>query len=308
MKKLLQQELAYSWRSKTFLVFTLFLTATFCAVMIFELSGIFQLQDSYQKYLTFYTEQGVDLSESEYTVQESTDGLELIENPLAYTKEKMAGFLYALSPEYRITRFLELSCVIFPLLLGAWGAYTASYDTKYKTLKMKVCSSSKTYVFWSKQVSMFVLALISVFIDGILSYIVGELLYRYACEHLSADFFPAFNQSTGSILLQIVHAVVVAILYLEIGFLIGNLTHSLWPAVLFAILYLFIIPTSEATAPFDIRDAINYFSIQLYSFPGIFSIPKSAATFPSAVLLLAITLLLLPLINGLLFKKRSAYQ
>lgn len=308
MKRLVQKEIEYFLKSKIIAKFILILVIGYSAVLLFELAGIINLHSSYEKYLDFYLEQGVDINNENYTIQENESGMLLVDNPLAYTKEKISKFLYALSPEYRSESILELSCLIFPIAFGALGAYIMSYDYKFKTFKMKVCSSNKTEVFFSKQIAMFLIAVIIWIVAFILTWIIGEVFFYYACSHVSSQEFLLEYSFNSSVFLQIAHSTLVAFIYLEIGALLGEITLSMWPSVLISVVYLFVVPTVEQLSMIDVREAINYFGVKIYQFMGIFSIKSSLSNGIAACVLLSSVVVFVPILAFYIFKRRSAYN
>lgn len=311
MKKYIEQELRYGLNSKIYVITLIFLSILFGIILFLNFSSVTDLHTEYKSALNYYENNNLDIEEdlaNDYSV-ETTENGGLITNPVAYYKDTISRYIYAASPDYRLTQLLESSVLYFPIVFGILGLFVATNDFRFKTIKVRTVRLSKVKLGLVKQISLAISSLIILILALLVAYLAGELMYQYLIGQIPVKDFAISSEaitSSSSIFSKFILAYVIALIFVEIGYTLGILFKNMYVGLILIIVYTFILPNLGV---YDLKNSIFYFASKIFDFYGVVNIEVTEHTgFGSSLITILLTLVLAIFINNFVMKKRSSYE
>ncbi|GGJ11911.1 ABC transporter permease subunit [Paenibacillus hunanensis] len=262
--------------------------------------------NNYLKSYTFYKEQGVDV-EALLKLPGSAPGSSLVDNSVRYYYDQLSSTIYILDGVHLITPTLEWLLFAFcPIIFGLYGLYVATYDYKYKTLKLKMLHATPKHILTVKFIVSLICIIVVMVITLIISCLAGLVASIYLSKKVPVYSFPIVDTfSIGSLPLQLLYALFLCIIFTAIGFLLGIIFKTtLFPAILIFV-YNFFVPL---LGKYDFKNLIASVAHSIFSFKGKFEliVPVPIPVTQSLFILLLFCLLLIAG-SFLLFKRQSKY-
>lgn len=311
MKKYFKQEIRYGLNSKIYYMITLFLMLLFGVTLFFNYSSVNDTYNGYLDTLDYYEKNNLDIDEdlaSEYELEETKKGEQTITNPIPYYKETISKFVYAASPKYILSQLLESSTLYFPLVFGMLGLLIATYDFKYKTIKLKTVRMDKVSFVIAKQLSIAFISFIILVIGLMISYLVAWFMFRNLSANIPISEF-VFNPGSpsSSIIIKFIFGYMIALIFAIIGFTFGTVFKNVFVGLISIIVYLFMLPN---LGTYDLKNSIYYFANRVFDFYGVIIVeaPKEDTTFLLAILVFLFVFILSFITNVIVIKKRSSFE
>ncbi|MGV2539598.1 ABC transporter permease [Bacillus sp. NMCC46] len=310
--KLMKKELLYQYYAKTFLIL-------FIPLMLISLWNVYAqyetTKSNYAQYVkteSEYKELGIDIKKAltmPVNIEEGelagAEG-EVVENVLKYDYEKFIQSLHLMEPTQVISTNLEwMGFIFYPLVFGLYAIYLATYDVKYKTMKIKAVQYQWNDVLFSKQLSLYVIILFLIPILSLISYMASHIFYSVISKDISVQLFTYKDSTEHSILLQLMFVVCTSWLFSTLVFYLGSLCRSFILSVVIYMVYFLLIPNLGV---FDLKNMIANLALHLFSFKGNYQlfvpIPMNITT-----ILICISLLicLSSLLTYTMVKRQSKY-
>lgn len=271
-----KKELKYQLYSKVFLI-------TFLVIFLFAVFNLYSqmmyVKANYNLFLRSmekYKELGIDITEAlnSPAVVEKKNGLEMVDNFLRYDYDNVALSIYDLGKADRvITNTLKwLSFLVFPFIFAIYGIYVATYDIKYKTIKIKAIQKRYSQILFSKQLSMYVSSVMIISIVLLLSNIASFLFYNMVSYAIPVDNFELTTfPSDTNVMLQLILSIGITFIFITIGFYLGIIFKGFaYPAMIFTV-YNFIVPN---LGKYDLKNLISILGHKVFDFYGNFILFK----------------------------------
>lgn len=276
-----------------------------------------QTKNKYNLYLRTeaeYKKDGIDIEKSlnspvkiEEHIGGNGDKSEVIENILRYDYENLAYSIYMIKPGQVLSTSLEwVSFIFFPIIFMIYGVYLATYDRKYKTLKMKSIQYNWKHFILSKQLSMYLSAFLMLTISILASYVAGRIFYTIISKEIPIEKFQSIKSPPDkNIFIQCIIVLFIVIIFSTIGFCLGVICKGILIPTLVFVVYNFSLPI---LGEYDIRNMIAVLGHKAFNFLGNFKLfsPSDMST-GIATLLLISFILLLTLITYSIFGRQSKY-
>lgn len=308
LKKSLKQEFQYGIYSKTYLFILLFLISLFSIISFINFHAV---TDSYSDFLytvNYYEENNLKIEEDlekDYSFSEEGD---LIENPIAYSAERVSRYIYSASPKYAGIQFLEASFSFFPIVFGMLGLSVAEFDYKYKTIKTKSVRENKGNIGLAKQISLAISSFFILISSLLISYVTNFYFYYQIVKKIPITEFNFFNiESNNNMFLGFIFAYIISIIFSIIGYTLGILFKNIYVGIVFLSIYNFIIPNLGV---FDFKNSLYYIGNKIYNFYGVVDLESAAeATTLSISILILLCMLIIPfIVNIFIVTKRSSFE
>ncbi len=309
MRKSIKQELTYQRLSKNILIFTAVLSALFAVTFVLSFLSVKSTDEDFRRQITYYEENNLNIQEDlngAYKVTSQSESSTLVENPLAYEKMLLEQKIYAASSDYAVPQALEASMAFSPFLFVLLGGLVATFDYKYKTIKIKTVQTNRFKVNISKQVSLAIMAFIILALSLIFAYICGHILELIVKSSVDASLLSPIRLIPKSGLwIKMLYGYLLALFYAEIGYLCGVVFQTPIVGFLAIVARGVVIPSLGAYDPLNIR---YFFADKIFDFVGVTTItpPKEIIAVWGAVILAAMMLAAV-LINMVIARKRSSF-
>ncbi|AEX86487.1 hypothetical protein Marpi_2112 [Marinitoga piezophila KA3] len=239
---------------------------------------------------------------------EEKNGVKKINNPLKFDYENVALAIYDLkNPNRVITNTLKyLSFIFYSFFFGVYGVYIATYDIKYKTLKIKAVQNNWMHILLSKQLSMYILSFLMIIIVLFLSSIIGFIFYNSLFFDIPVNEFKLSVQpSDTNIILQFVLSVFLSFIFTTFGFYLGLLFRGVIYPILILVLYNFIFPTF---GKYDLKNLISILGHKVFDFYGNFILFKPEKISLNVSIILLVTYIIIStLFTYIIVKNQSKY-
>lgn len=279
MRKYIKSELYYGIYSQIYIVVALILLAIATIIIYSNCNQIVNAYHSYRKTEEYYNANHIDIEDAlsdEYTYNSSKDGegeIENIENPLRYYRELIGINAYIASPSYAIPSVLEYaSCLFFPLLFGILGIITGTYDTKYKTKRIKAIRLSKSKIIASKQIALIISSILIVTVVLFASYLISFLLNKMVLANVPLQNFDIHTIETKSpMIMKIMYGMGIALLFSEIGLFAGTILKGAVIPIIILFSYSLMIPN---LGRYDLKNIMLFSAQNVYDYSGSFAINK----------------------------------
>jgi hypothetical protein len=243
-------------------------------------------------------------------VTTAADGSQQIDNPLKYDYLEVGKSISALHgfPATAGTLLDLLTFVVIPLAFVYFGAYSATFDRRAGTLKLRVAAADWPTIVLAKlgstvAAAAFLLAVI-LMTAAALATLGGLVLGDTRADGF---VYPVVTPpSVSPLTLQFAVSLGIATVFGAVGYAIGALTGSTsWPVV-GAALILFLVPIQGAADP---RNAMAVLGEHVFNFWGQFKLRPPAAMSLGAAGLVLITMLAVSVAVALLMPRpRARYR
>ena len=313
MRKYIKSELYYGIYSQIYIVVALILLAIATIIIYSNCNQIVNAYHSYRKTEEYYNANHIDIEDAlsdEYTYNSSKDGegeIENIENPLRYYRELIGINAYIASPSYAIPSVLEYaSCLFFPLLFGILGIITGTYDTKYKTKRIKAIRLSKSKIIASKQIALIISSILIVTVVLFASYLISFLLNKMVLANVPLQNFDIHTIETKSpMIMKIMYGMGIALLFSEIGLFAGTILKGAVIPIIILFSYSLMIPN---LGRYDLKNIMLFSAQNVYDYSGSFAINKPFEISHLENSILWIFVIVITLVGSYLaVRKRSSY-
>jgi len=277
-----------------------------------------EVKSNYNLYLrteSEYKNDGIDIDKAlkspvQTDQKQGANGntIETIDNILRYDYENLTSSIYRIQPNQIVPSSLEwISFIFLPIIFMIYGVYIATYERKYKTLKIKSIQYDWRYFLITKQISLYISALIILTFSTLFSYIAGRFFYVIITKEIPMEQFQVLNAfADKNLFVQLIITLFITIIFSTLGFSLGIICKGILIPVLIFVAYNFATPI---LGTYDIRNMIAVLGHQAFNFSGNFKLftPSDMPT-TTAVLLLIGFILLLTIITYVTFGRQSKYM
>lgn len=277
-----------------------------------------EVKSNYNLYLrteSEYKNDGIDIDKAlkapiQIDQKQSGNGnnIETIDNILRYDYENLTSSIYRIQPTQIVPSSLEwISFVFLPIIFTIYGVYIATYERKYKTLKIKSIQIDWKIILITKQISLYISTLIILTFSTLFSYISGRFLYVMINKEIPMEQFQVFNAPADTnLFVQLIITLFITIIFSTLGFSFGIIFKGALIPILIFVAYNFATPI---LGTYDIRNMIAILGHQAFNFSGNFKLfTPSHLPVITAVLLLIGFILLLTMITYVIFSRQSKYM
>lgn len=247
-----------------------------------------------------------DLESGEFNIVENDDGTATVQNPVLYYKEMLGKAIYSTSNAYSTSHILEAGILIFPILFSVIGVILATVDLKNRVYKHKVLRYGRGNYVVSKIINFLFISIIIVLLFVLINKLCVFVLDNIIKNKIDISNFIYTPEPEKSVWIKIFSSLLIAIVYISIGFLLGVITRNGIVSVGLITVYLFIVPIFSK---FEIQNCCYVIMKDNFNFDGLASVTdyKSLDTNLSVIILLS-SILVSNLIGYLVVKFRSAYK
>lgn len=279
----------------------IFSLSTFISYKLFSSENVFFLNEEkeavereyYEEFITSLT----DLS------KETNYNSEFLIADLKSTESN----LHAINPEHALSYCIETGYFFFPLVMTILGALSVKADMSSNLFRVRISKEGKWNYLLAKQIVMFCIVVICVFIAIFIDYFVSRFAYSYALKkHVFSliDVTGSQYANLGNNVGHISFFVFYILLFLEIGFCIAMITKSIMLSTLIPVFFFYILPAYKYS-PLNVL--ANVFS-QMCDFQGCIHFYCTEISFLTAVVYIAF-LLIIPFLAAMcVYRCRSAYK
>lgn len=307
--KYINQELKSGFYSKIYYITTIFLIVLFVFMLYLNYRAVIDTYNNYVRTVNYYKDNDLDIKKDlsdDYTIEKFSGG-GTITNPILYYKDTLTRYIYSASPKYSVSQFLECSVIFFPLVFGILGLVIATYDYKYKTVKLKTVRISRCAFGVIKQLSIILCSLFVLVIALLISFIVGLIIYSNLSSSVPImDFAKTVFSSSSSIITKFIFGYIIALIYSEIGYTLGVIFKNTIAGMVAIIIYIYIMPNLGS---FDLKNSIYFIASKVFNFYGTITISEPYKTsFVNAVSVMAVISAISIIINMIITAKRSSFD
>ncbi|WP_441440813.1 hypothetical protein [Brochothrix thermosphacta] len=258
-------------KSKIVVKFILVATVLFSMILLMNFSAVNSTHSDFQTQVKFAKENGEDINvelKKEYKVTEQSSNSTHIENPLSFYKELLDKLIFASSNEYRLTQIFESSIVLFPIVFGILGIFNATYDFRFKTIKLKAVNVNRKTLATGKHITTWLISLVILVVSISLAWLVGWAINSYLQQlHI---FNTTVSLPLRDMGLKVAWTVFLAIFYCELGYTIGYITKNSSISIIAIFIVSYIMPMLNFNLGyFDINKAILAISAQVFDYYGV---------------------------------------
>jgi hypothetical protein len=293
--RILNKEIKYQIYAKVFGV-VFFILLVFVLLNLYTNSN--QLKSSYQLYqqsLQSYEVHGESIKDAMAApsiVTEQSDGFGsnsmTVENTLRYDYDQTALLLFMNNPKNLPSQALELiSFVIIPIVFGIYGTYLATYDHKYKTIKIKALQNNWVQVIISKQLSVLGFSIVILPIILLCSYVFGWIVYPATVNGIPTDIFILEKTPVENLLMQYLLCLTICNIFSTLGFLLGTALKSFIASSMIIIAYNVFIPV---LGKYDLKNIIAVLGHKVFNFNGSFKLfePKQTSLMEASLYVITV--------------------
>ncbi|HCZ37968.1 MAG TPA: hypothetical protein DHV18_00640 [Brochothrix thermosphacta] len=267
----IKMELRHAMKSKIVVKFILVATVLFSMILLMNFAAVNSTHSDFQTQVKFAKENGEDINvelKKEYKVTEQSSNSTHIENPLSFYKELLDKLIFASSNEYRLTQIFESSIVLFPIVFGILGIFNATYDFRFKTIKLKAVNVNRKTLATGKHITTWLISLVILVVSISLAWLVGWAINSYLQQlHI---FNTTVSLPLRDMGLKVAWTVFLAIFYCELGYTIGYITKNSSISIIAIFIVSYIMPMLNFNLGyFDINKAILAISAQVFDYYGV---------------------------------------
>lgn len=306
-----KKELKYQWYSHVIWI-TVIISIFISLLNIYGLkSKATSSYDLYVKTYNLYKEEGMDVDKMlDMPINISGTGSEqVVDNPVRFRLAEAGDAIGLLNNSSIITNTLEwMTFVFFPIIFVIYSIYLASYDYKYKTIRIKATQMASSKLITSKLLSLYLGVLIIFLTTTFVSFIAGYFFHQQLINEIPNAILARFNTGLdhNNLIIQLLFSLMISLIFASIGFLLGILFKSaLIPVILFFV-YDFIVPV---LGKYDIRNIISVIAHDIFQFKGRFQLFKPTPVSEMTSFSILITVLVLSiLLSYVCFSRQSKYK
>ncbi|KAB3537734.1 hypothetical protein F8154_02690 [Alkaliphilus pronyensis] len=310
MNKHINQELLYGVYSKSFLIITIILITLFSVIIFMNYNAVIDKYHDYTWTLMSFegNETAIEKALAGEFHVEKQGNITHVKNPLLYHKVMTERYMYTASPEYMHLQLLESSIVFNPIVFGLLGLIFATYDKKFKTIKIKTVRISKKNFSIIKQISLAISSLL-IFISALaISYIIAVGVYYRLLNIVPLSNFVTDVSlvNISSIFTKLIFAYIIALLFVQIGYILGVIFKNRIVGIMALMLYVYILP---AFGKYDLYNSIKLVSLRVFDFYGVVRISQITETTLFNAIIIIMTVFLITIITStIITSKRSSFN
>lgn len=269
--------LKYQYYSRLILI-------AFSALTIFSVFNLYaqmsQTKDLYSTYLNtvkHYETEGMDVQKAlnsspdiQVTTEEDGTIVTEVNNVILYDYNNVAHSIFIMKPDKIVTQTLEwMSFVFYPFIFTVYGIYMATYDLKYKTIKLRAVQDEWKDILLSKLLSSFLATIIMITASLVVSYLFGLVFYKMIDNSIPINEFKFVLQTEHNVILQFLLSIFICLFFLMIGFYLGLIFKGFMVPTIIFVIYNFIVPV---LGKYDIRNIISILGHKVFDFAGRFQL------------------------------------
>lgn len=310
----MKTELIYQIRSYILIGITIAGIALMSISLVSNCNQVGNAYRTYQQTLKYSQEMGEDIEAAlaeDYTVTtEMVNGVkqEYIENSLKYYQESVTKANLVASPRYAITQILEICTFLyFPLIFSILGICVATYDRKYRTLRVKAVRSTKTQIHRTKLAALFA-GVTASFITIILACcLIAYILYITIVNGVPLNEFPPSDSiQVLPLLPKVIFSLGVSFLFALVGYTLGLIFRGALIPVIIMAAYTFLIPNM---GKYDLKNILLGIGNKVFDYYGMFRANQPIEISAAGIIIACVMFLMVIIVSSsLLARKRSAYQ
>lgn len=247
-------ELEYLKKSKILISAGALLLIISIALSFIQYTYVSETYTDYTNTVKYYDENGLDIDEDmnsgEYHLQESSEGMKTIENPILYFHDQVCRAIYSVSPAYAISQVFEISIIFFPLLFFFIGSSIMAKDYKYKIIKHKILRFGRKNYIISKVMLIFLSIIILILAYAILGYVSSLIITNILSKKIPFEKFDVgMFKSSSTIFVKIILMMCFSAFYSLLGAMLGVIFKNNVPGMILSVVYLYIIPLKMRYEP-----------------------------------------------------------
>lgn len=310
----MKTELIYQIRSYILIGITVVGIALVSMSLVSNCNQVAKQYQAYQQALAYEQEMGGDIEAAlaeDYTVTtEMVNGVkqEIIDNSLKYYQESVTKANLVASPRYALTQILEICTFLyFPLIFSILGICVATYDRKYRTLRVKAVRSTKTQIHRTKLAALFAGVTASFITIILVCCLIAYILYITIVNGVPLNEFPSPDSiQVLPLLPKVIFSLGVSYLFALAGYTLGLIFKGALIPVIVMAAYTFLIPNM---GKYDLKNILLGIGHKVFDYYGMFH-ANQPVEISMAVIIIACTVFLMVMIvfSSFLARKRSAYQ
>lgn len=296
--------------SKAPIIISLIIVGVCIAFSFFQYQYVMSNYNDYTRIFSFYdgdeSQLAEDLKLGEYNIIENDDGTTTVENPILYYKEMLGKAIYSTSNAYSISHILEIGILIFPILFAVIGIILSIVDLKNGVYKHKILRYGRENYVLSKITHFLFISSMIILLFIIINKLCIFILDIIIKNKIDISNFTYTPEPEKSVLIKILTSLLIAIVYISIGFLLGVITKNGILSVGLMAVYLFIVPTFSE---FEIQNCCYAIMKENFNFNGLANITDYRSVDVSlSIVIMLLVIFLSNLISYLVIRWRSAYK
>lgn len=238
------------------------------------------------------------------------NNVEEIENVLKYDYLNLINSINSVNPKLTINQTLSyMTFTFFPIIFGVFGVIVATYENKYKILKLNAICDDKKIRFISKIMVLILISIIILLIALSINYIINFFIYNNIIDNPRFEPYILNNiLNIDSILSikQFLFSLSVILIFTIIGFILGSILRNSTTPIIIILLYNLVVPI---TGKYDLKNILLYEGSTMFEFTGNFmpaNIIKLNSNIPYIFIFIIIVLLCIITYN--IEKARTYYD
>lgn len=223
------------------------------------------------------------------------ENVEEIDNVLKYDYLNLVNSINSVNPKLTINQILSyLTFTFFPIIFGVFGVIVATYENKYKILKLNSICDDKKIIFMSKIMALVLISSVTLLVTLSINYIINFCIYNSIINNPKFEPYILNNILNIDIILsikQVLFSLSVILIFAIIGFVFGNILRNSTISIIIILLYNLLIPI---TGRYDLKNILLYEGSKLFKFTGNFipgNIIKLNSNIPYICILIIMCLL-----------------
>ncbi|MBC1605490.1 ABC transporter permease [Listeria rocourtiae] len=235
-----KMQLFYQWKANYFIILFLFVLVLCGFSSYAQYSALHQKEADFNRTMEMYKKDGITLKQalSEKLEVKKNGNSEEISNILKYDYYRVIAAKVALNPLNAPNQiFTSIAILFLPLIFGIYSSQLANYDFKYKTAKSQLLLNGYKNFFFSKLLSILLVAIATVFITIILS--IG---IQYVFNAIMGVQPNTSVNYLGELPLQVVYQILVLILFGVFFFILTTVVRSTLVSIVVLFVYMLLLP------------------------------------------------------------------
>ncbi|WP_163654644.1 ABC transporter permease [Listeria sp. PSOL-1] len=235
-----KMQLFYQWKANYFIILFLFVLVLCGFSSYAQYSALHQKEADFDRTMEVYKKDGITLKQalSEELEVKKNGNSEEISNILKYDYYRVIAAKVALNPLNAPNQiFTSIAILLLPLIFGIYSCQLANYDFKYKTAKSQLLLNGYKNFFFSKLLSILLVAIATVFITIILS--IG---IQYVFNAIMGVQPNTSVNYLGELPLQVVYQILVLILFGVFFFILTTVIRSTLVSIVVLFVYMLLLP------------------------------------------------------------------
>ncbi|MBC1371648.1 ABC transporter permease [Listeria booriae] len=233
-------QLFYQWKAKYFIILFLFLLVLCVFSSYAQYSTLHQNEAEFHRTMEMYKKDGITLKQAlaeELEVKKNGNSEE-ISNILKYDYYRVVAAKVALNPLNAPNQiFTSIAILFLPIIFGIYSCQMANYDFKYRTAKSQLLLNGYNNFFFSKLISIILVAVATVLVTTMLSIGIQYVfnIFMGSQPNTSVNYL-------GELPLQVAYQTLVLILFGVFFFILTTVVRSTLVSIVILFLYMLLLP------------------------------------------------------------------